>query len=119
MASHAAKRGRGDAPDARDAAAAEAAAEAAEELLQCPVCYDLPEGNVYQVRRARLLRDALLCRDGEPRLTAWRPTPTHSLLCAVPEWAPHLHEVPRGDPERREHLPPVQGHVPRARDGDS
>lgn len=53
MASHAAKRGRGDAPDARDASAAEAAAEAAEELLQCPVCYDLPEGIVNQVRAAR------------------------------------------------------------------
>ena len=32
-----------------------AAVAAAEEHLQCPVCYDIPEGTVNQVRRARLL----------------------------------------------------------------
>ena len=31
------------------------AVAAAEEHLQCPVCYDIPEGTVNQVRRARLL----------------------------------------------------------------
>ena len=52
MVPHTPKRARVDAPDDEEADAA--AVAAAEQDLQCPVCYDLPEGIVNQVRRARL-----------------------------------------------------------------
>ena len=52
MEPHTSKRARVDAPDEVLADAASVAA--AEQDLQCPVCYDLPEGIVNQVRRARL-----------------------------------------------------------------
>ena len=52
MVPHTSKRARVDAPHDEESDAA--AVAAAEQDLQCPVCYDLPEGIVNQVRRARL-----------------------------------------------------------------
>ena len=78
MVPHTSKRARVDAPDDEDADAA--AVAAAEEDLQCPVCYDLPEGIVNQVRRTRLppCPASLLCLPALPPCSASLPClPAH------------------------------------------